>query len=443
MNIKAYHTNFFDKVQRNIANDWDRKQTLLLRTFFLHILLSVFLLMAVSPGSAQTGVEEVPFDEALALFYKNNYDIVINRYEIEKSYADYIGSKLLVNPRLSLSRTGMDTNNRLANGDNTQDTVRLEQLIETGGKRGLRMNAASESLEATKLAHRDTIRTLLIGFYTLYYTLHQDMLNQELAQAELKRFAKILDVAARRHDAGFLSRLDYTKLKISAVELENNLTIIENQLKNNSEYFGYLVGRNKPLRPQRTIGQTAFNRLQEEDLLKVAYENRYDLLSLERQMKVVTHNMALAKAMRIPDVTVGAEWEKFSPNYNTGIGLGLSFDLPVFNRQQREILRRGAEQKQMENQLAKIRKQILLEIRQAMNNYTMSFTIFDAYRKRKTEMDDLLARAEKSFALGGITVLDLLDTQKSFREFQTKYHQTLVQSNLNRDLINVYTGTIK
>ncbi len=407
------------------------------------ILASVFLLIAVTGGHAQSGFEEITLDQAMELFYQNNFDILINRYEIDKSYADYVGAKLLPNPRLFLDRTGMDLSNRLANGDNTQDTIRIEQLIETGGKRGLRMGAASETLEAAKLTHRDTIRTLLIGFYTVFYTLYQDMLNYDLARGEVDRFARILDIAEKRHQAGFLSLIDYTKLKLSAIELENNLANIENQLRNNSESFGYLVGGNKPLRPPKAMGQTDFKVLAEEDLVNTAYQNRYDLLSLEKQIKAAGHGTALAKAMRIPDVTFGAEWEKFSPSYNTGVGLGLSFDLPVFNRRQGEILRRGVEQKQLESQLLKVKKQIVMEVRQAMNNYATSYKIFDAYRGKKAEMDDLLQRTDKSFSLGGITVLDLLDTQKAYRDFQGKYHQTLSQSNLNRELIKVYTGTIK
>jgi len=69
--------------------------------------------------------EEITLDKAVELFYHNNYDILISRYEIDKSYADYVGAKLLPNPRLFLDRTGMDMSNRLANADNTQDTIRL------------------------------------------------------------------------------------------------------------------------------------------------------------------------------------------------------------------------------------------------------------------------------------------------------------------------------
>jgi cobalt-zinc-cadmium efflux system outer membrane protein len=58
-------------------------------------------------------------------------------------------------------------------------------------------------------------------------------------------------------------------------------------------------------------------------------------------------------------------------------------------------------------------------------------------------MDDLLNRSETAFSLGGITVLDMLDTRKTYRDFITKYNQTLTQALLNQELIKVYTGELR
>ncbi|HTZ40355.1 MAG TPA: TolC family protein [Syntrophales bacterium] len=407
------------------------------------ILTAVALLSSTLPVSAQAPVEEISIERALEMFYQNNYDLLISRYEIEKSYADYVGTKLFPNPTLSVNKTGMDLNNHLTNNENTQDTIRLDQLIELGGKRGLRQNAAAETLEAARLTHRDTARTLLIGFYTLYFNLYQDSLSRDLALQEIGRFGRILDIAGKRHNAGFLSLNDYTKLKLSAIDLENSLTSVENQLRNNSESFALLLGNPGPLLPVKMAPLTAFDTVSENEMLEIAYKNRYDLLSLERQIGAAGHNLALAKAMRIPDVTLGVEWERFYPNYDPGLGVGLSLPLPLFNRNQGEILRKTAEQKQLEIQMVKVKRLIVAEIRQAINNYATSVRIFQSYQTRKPEMDELLMRTEKSFALGGITVLELLDTQKTYREFNVKYNQALAQSNLSRELIKLYTGTIK
>ena len=93
--------------------------------------------------------------------------------------------------------------------------------------------------------------------------------------------------------------------------------------------------------------------------------------------------------------------------------------------------------------MEKLKKQIVVDIRQALNNFQASQKVLEAYKGRKTDMEELLNRSEKAFSLGGITVLDLLDTQKAHRDFMTKYNQALVQTNLNEKLIKLYSGEIK
>ncbi len=63
----------------------------------------------------------------------------------------------------------------------------------------------------------------------------------------------------------------------------------------------------------------------------------YDLKITETQIQSEQTNLALQKAMRIPDITLGAngtEWGSYVYNYNS---LSLSFDLPVWNRNQGNI----------------------------------------------------------------------------------------------------------
>ena len=405
---------------------------------FLGMILIWFLLCW--PGSA--AAEEIDLSQALEKFYQNNYDILISRFEIDKSQADLVGAKLWPNPTFSVNYTGLDLQTPPVANDNTQLTFRLDQLFELGGKRGHRTNQAQETLEASKLGHKDTIRTLLTGFYTFFFNLKLDSLNVELSQDELKRYDRSLTVAEKRFNAGHMSLVDYTKIKIGRIDLENNLTTTETQLKNDQEQFRFLIGSPKIVTPIVPVNENL--PVYGEDLLiPRALENRYDLLALQKQLKAAEFGQALAKAGRIPDLTVGAEYETFGAGSSPGIGLGISIPIPFFNRNQGDILRKKAEYQQLELQIQKLKKQIEVDIRQALNNFSQSLRVLEAYKGRKSEMTDLLERSEKAFALGGVTVLDWLDTQKTYRDFMNKFNQALVQSNLNERLIKIYTGELK
>jgi cobalt-zinc-cadmium efflux system outer membrane protein len=404
--------------------------------------LFILTMHPVTAFAAETE-EEVMLQQALDYFYKHNYDLLINKYEIDKASSDLKGAKLLPNPTMSFDYTGMDANRSLSAGNNTQSTFRVDQLIELSGKRALRTSVAQENLEAVRLSHQDLARNIVMGFYSLYFGLHLDILNLTLNQYALQQFDKSLDIAEKRFTAGFLSLVDYSKLKLARIDLENNIINAERQLKIDGEQLRLLIGIDKSIRPASGQLQGILPEYHEEDLLAKAYQNRKDLLALQRQLKSSEYNVSLAKAYRIPDVTVGAEYERFGPDREPGFGLGVSLPLPLFNRNQAEIAKRSAEFKQLELQITKAKRQIESDIRQALQNYLTARKVHDTYLNRKKDLEDLRERSEKSFTLGGITVLDFLDTQKTYREFMSKYNQAAAQSHLTHELLKTYTGEIK
>ncbi len=407
------------------------------------LLLIFFLMITLLPAAAPAMGEEINLEQALQLFYKNNYDILINKYEIDKAYGDVVGAKLFPNPNFSFSPTGLKFRGGLRKSDDAQLTYTIQQLIEIGGKRGLRIESATATLEATKLSQRDTIRNLLIGFYTVFYNLQQDQLNTDFARYDLERYAKVHDVAERRFSAGFLSLIDFTKINLSKIDLENNLTNFESQGKKDTESFSFLLGSETSLQPSKLALQETYPEYSESALVEVALINRTDLQALQKQSEAARNSLSLAKTMRIPDVTLGGEYETFGTDNRPRVGASISIPLPLFNRNQGEIYRRNAEWMQVEELIKKARRQILSDIRQALNTYQASLKVFEAYQARKNEMDDLLKKSEEAFSLGGVTVLDLLDTRKTYRDFITKYNQALTQMVLNQDLLKLYTGDIK
>ncbi|MCX5812235.1 MAG: TolC family protein [Proteobacteria bacterium] len=416
---------------------------ILIKKPILHIYIMLFFI-ASAVTSAAWCYEEIKLDEALTQFYQNNFDIIASKYDIDKAYADYITAKLLPNPNLSVNYNNLAMSRGKTNRwDNTQLTVRVDQLIETGGKRTLRTGVAAETLEATRISHKDVIRNLLIGFYNLFYNLNLDDLSIEFARSELVRYDRLLQVAEKRFNTGFLSPIDYTKLKVARIDLENNVTNLSTQWANDIDSFSLLLGSDIRHKPAKVYAQDRYPVLTEADLVSVANENRHDLLSLQRQRKSAEHNLALGKAYRIPDFSIGGEYDSTGNPATSGVGMGISIPIPFFNRYQGEIAKRTAELKQIDVQLAKTKRRVASDIHLALNNYAAAMKVFESYRDNKEQMDTLMQNSEKAFSLGGITVLELLDTHKTYRDFITKYHQALIQSVLNRDLIKVYTGEIK
>lgn len=404
------------------------------------LVLSLGLLSTLSLP-AWSEIRTVTVDQALALFSKNNLDVLIHKSEIDKSEAELAGARLLPNPTASFNFTDVQFGHGgIYAGDNTQWSVRLEQLIEIGGQRGLRTSLAASNLDAVRLEHREVIRDLLVGFYSLFNDLVLDEWNVRFARETLDSLDKTLAVADQRHAAGFLSAIDHQKLKLSRVETENELARLESQRQNDLELFNVMLGGTERVQPAEPASKPTFEDQDPEALVRTACRNRTDLLALEKQIDAAQGAVKLAKARAIPNLSLGAEYDSLGPQNSPAFGLGLSLDLPLFNRNQEEILVSRYQLDQLRAQLKKARLGVEADVRQAVNNYRTAFKAFGSYEQRKADMDDLLDKSRQAFALGGITVLDLIDTQKSYREFNFKYNQALAQCRLTQELLRVSVG---
>ena len=409
--------------------------------------LLLLLLAAFVGGIAGTAraEEEISLEQSLEIFYRNNYDILITRYEVDKAQADYVGARLRPNPVFSVNQIGLDFHRPVPRqADESQLSIRIDQLFETAGKRELRSSAALANWEASKLSYKDNIRALLVGFFATYYNLQLGELNLDFSRYELARFDRILDIAERRHNAGFLTLLDLSKIKLAKIDIENNQTNFFGQFRKDIESFNFLLARGEAAwKPFKLTPREAFPEFTEEALVERAYQTRYDLAAAQKQIEAAKHSMALAKALRTPDFIVGVEQDRFGMDNVVRYGGGIGVALPIFNRAQGEILRRSAEFNQAEEQIKKVRRQIVSDVRQSLVSYQSSVKVFETYRARRQEMEDLLNKSEAAFSLGGITVLDLLDTRRTYRDFITKYNQAFVQALLNQELLKIYTGEIR
>ena len=382
--------------------------------------------------------------EALKLFYKSNYELLVNKYNVDKAYADYIGSKLYPNPSILVGNIG----HNFASGypsvnQNTQTTVRLEQLIELGGRREMRINSAEESLVVAELFQKDKIRNLLAGFYDIWFHLLLDRQHVEFGKNDLERLDNILRIAEARFNAGSLSKIEHTKLRLFRLERVTALTHVESKYRNRQEDFSLLLGGEKKYLPVPTSDiSEASGVFSEEALIKKAMQNRYDLLALQKQLKSADLNLAIAQSYRIPDVTVGLQYDSFGGSLDPYIGAGIGINLPIFNRNQGVIGKRAAERGQIETLIEKTRRNAASEVRKALNNYLAAINIEKSFANRKNEMEDLLKRSATAFALGGISALDFLDAQRTHLDFSAKYLQSRMQTLLNRELLKISTGEI-
>ena len=74
-----------------------------------------------------------------------------------------------------------------------------------------------------------------------------------------------------------------------------------------------------------------------QSLVDTAYANRNDLKFSENKLALNFQNLALQKAMAVPDLTVGITYDKRGGYVDNSMIFSLTMDLPFFSRNQGNI----------------------------------------------------------------------------------------------------------
>lgn len=367
--------------------------------------------------------QSLTFEEGLNIFINKNYDILTQKNEIEKAKADIITAKLRPNPVFSSNFTYYNIKN-LLDRSNTQNSFRIDQEIETANKRELRIKISEKLLQYTQLNFKASLKDYINNYLSAYTQLLYDKIELQNSQSNLRDYQKILDIAKIQHEKGFLPVLDYEKLKLSMLDYQKDYYNSLEAFNKDKEYLKFLINSDFDdiEIPDMQLDSQEFD---VNKILNKALESRYDIKTSKTSIEVSQFQVDLNEAMTIPNITVGIEFDGYAEKYKF-IGIGFSIPIPIFDRNQGEILKSKINLIQSQIQYEKTISQVKTEINQLFYSLKSKEEILKEYQNKYEDIKKLKENTEKAFALRGINVLTLLDTYKLFREFQKNYTQAKI-----------------
>ena len=364
--------------------------------------------------------------EARSLAFQRNWDLLAARSDVDLSTAQKIVTKEFPNPALAWSMSKMPINSQPAgtehgNGlwDRSYDTVvSVNQLFEIGGKRHSRQISADHGLKASRARLEDARRLLELGVTKAYIAALQADLNAQTLHDSAASLRREAEIAKVRLQAGDISTADKSQIEILADRFELDAQSSEANALTLRISLENLIGVPKP-----TGEWTAADGL--DTLLGTpSYETepltlpvRPDLVAAESSLRKAEADLKLQKALRIPDPTVMLMYEHEPPEASQTIGLGLSFPLPLWNRNRGAIKAAEAVREQAAVQVAKVQGQIAAEIASARAAYREASARHANYQSNiRPKSAEILKTISFAYAKGGASLLDLLSAQRNDNE---------------------------
>lgn len=378
--------------------------------------------------------------QAEELFLKNNLSLLASQYAIKSQEALIRQAKVWDNPVLNTDQNLYDGQHFFQHGkadaaDPTaggQVYIQLQQVIRTANKRGLQVQLAQDATKSSEAQFNDLLRNLRYLLTTDFNSLSQLQATALIYQQEITNTQKLVRGMDEMYKVGDISQKDNVRIKALLYSLQSDYADNLRQQQDLQKELRTLlhITDNHFIIAQAIVPDMAqVQSVQLAPLLDSVLHNRPDISLATRQSVLQQHNLQYQKALAVPDLTVGVEYDKtnsYVPNY---WGLSLSLPLPMFNRNRGNIVSAEWSVKQSQAGVQQIQAAAQNEVVSAYNKLmTLVAVQRSAGGEWQGNYDKLLENMIESYRQRKVSLLDFIDFFESYKD--TKVKQMQQQTNL-------------
>jgi cobalt-zinc-cadmium efflux system outer membrane protein len=389
--------------------------------------LAMATLLASMHAAAQTPEPQTALTlrAALALAMQAHPGLAAARHEAEAQDGLVMQASARPNPTLSFERVGR-SGIAGAEGDG-EKTWQLSQPLELGGKRAARVAAAERGRDVAGAALEAQRLELHADVVTAFYEVLVAQERLRLAQDGSELAQRATQAASKRVIAGKVSPVDETKAKLAEanVRLEQSSAasalasarsrLAAHWLQPAAADFGPAEGDIGMLPEPPSAAAMASWRAQSPALIPARLE-------VERRKAV----SRLELANRAPDLTVSLGSKRMADPSRSQTVVGLSLPLPLFDRNQGNVLAAQRQADKAGAELAAAAMRLESELAQSVQALRAARQALDMLR------NDILPAAQqaseaarKGFEYGKHNFIDVLDAQRTLLQARAQYLSAL------------------
>ncbi len=403
--------------------------------------------------------------EAVRLARDRNPAIAIARQQVTVAEAGRVDARLRPNPALSVDteRYASGSASAATPGDgNNQITVRLDQEIETAGRRRLRVETANAGIDMARAALADAQRRLDFTVRQAYFQVILANADLDSSTKTLAEIDQLIVINRARLQQGEISGVELRRLQVERLRFADDRSSADLALRNARSALLAVLGLADlgqpfdvtdtlapppdtppgpppgpppapPTGPTLTAAgliDPSAGRLDVAALQARALDARQDVLAARTDVLRADTQTRLQRALRSPTITVGGGYTRTAGM--SGFVAGVTVPLPFSNRNQGGVMRAAAERAIAESQRTLTETAVRLDVQQAVNAVEVARARATAIQQEylpnaRQALDTVLA----TYRVGTTDLIDLLDAQRAFRETQRTYHRALFDWHLS------------
>ncbi|MEI8278126.1 MAG: TolC family protein [Bacteroidota bacterium] len=404
--------------------------------------------------SMQPDTLRMDVKQAEKLFLDKNLSLLAGYYNIQSSKALVEQARKWDNPMLNTDQN-LYRDGKFFQHTTTHDSagnsipvgefyVQIQQLIKTAGKRRKQVDLAKTNVSISEWQFKSTMRSLRAELLKDLYTVAQLQGNAKLYAQSQEQLNKLLHAMEAQFNAGNVAKKEYLRIQALLVSLQQDMTDNEKELDDTQAELKSLLQISgntfiQPLLPDHenaTIPDVSITKL-----LDSAKRNNTDYQLEVYQLQYQTENVRLQKALAVPDLTLGPEFDQnanYAPNY---FGLAISLPLPLLDRNQGNIksakFLTKAEEANMQEAEIKLKNDVLNAYQKLRTTIMLSNGQSKDFYK---EYYQLYSNIVESYNKRQISLLEFLDYFNDYEDIRQKELQQTLNLRMAKEELNDIVG---
>lgn len=375
---------------------------------------------SVPPEPAPRGV--VTVEQAIEAALEHNPDLVATQVDVGIRDALALQAGLRPNPTAGVEAEDVAGSGRRTGWDEGQTTLSLSQPLELGGKRHKRQRSAELERDVVSWEIQVRRRALVAEVRKAFTA---TLIAQERLALidELVRIAEgsVRSVAATV-EAGAVSPVERNRAEVSLSRARASRLAAGRELAIARSVLASSWGGTSPLFERVSGSLTPIARPPALEALLPNIPTSPDLARADTEIEQRQAALSLEQSRRIPDLTVMAGGRHYAEDGGGALVFGFSVPLPLFDRNQGNILAASRALTQARLEHAAVAVTAETRARQAYA------AVEAAAEQAKVLRDDTIPQAERAYAgakdaytRGLFRYLEVLDAQRTLFELRAEY----------------------
>ncbi len=395
-----------------------------------YVLLNLLITTALYAQPPQT----LTIASAEECMTKANLQVIAAKYGVEAARGAVVQVGLITNPNISIEQSAFNARTgeffQFGSSDNSNTEIAVQQLIQTAGKLDAGIALAVANAETSELAVRELLRGLRYSLRSTIVDLHFNQEALTFYDSSIAGVRKTVQAAEQMYGQRTILLSEVLRLKSLEFTLENERLDLQTEADTLQSTLRLLLrdttttAQYIPQLDQAFLDSLRPSALNLAQLLAEARERRSDVQLAQIQVNAAESNIALQKALAVPNVAVGGRYSRSGSTFPDYFALTASIDIPVFNRNQGNIQSAEAFALAGRSTLEATKRgaeQDVIAAYRLSTRFDALFRTFD--RSFVTAYQDFVRNMTASYEKRNVSLVEFTDFYQSYRTSMLQMNQ--------------------